>query len=282
MYSEDNLQTEETPRLLQTSKVGMKLADDVYQRVKDALEKLVSITEKSGKLRKDLKEDILKSVSSLRKDFTLKIQLKSEEDKQNKLREEVKNAKEAKVREDSRTTRQVAPSLDHTQKYTKSGVQLVAPSEFGRRKLHSEAVKKEDKRYRITLTPKDEALSPDQITTQLKRIINPTDIEVGIKAIRTIREGRLIIETGSKEEMITLSSKIDNKLGERLEVSMHRLRKPRLIIFNVPEEITTQNVATIIKDQNPKIQSNGEDIEAKYKFKDRKGRHNIVMEVGPR
>jgi len=62
---------------------------------------------------------------------------------------------------------------------------------------------------------------------------------------------------------------------------MHRLRKPRLIIYSVPEETSTQNVATIIKAQNPEIQFNGEDIEAKYKFKDRKGRHNIVMEVGP-
>jgi flagellar biosynthesis chaperone FliJ len=131
------------------------VADDIYQRIKDALENLVSITEKSGKLRKKLKEDILVLVSSLRKDFsTLKIQLKSAEDEQNKLREEVKNAKEVKVRGDSQTTRQVAPSLDHTQKYTRSGVQLVTQFEVGR-KLYSEAVKKDNKRYRITLTPKN-------------------------------------------------------------------------------------------------------------------------------
>jgi hypothetical protein len=48
----------------------------------------------------------------------------------------------------------------------------------------------------------------------------------------------------------------------------HRLRKPSLIIYNLPEEITTQNVATIIKAQNPENQFNGEDIEAKRKFKD--------------
>ena len=75
------------------------------------------------------------------------------------------------------------------QQYTRIGVQLVLPSEGGRRKLFLEAVKKEDnKRYRITLTSKDEALTLEQIKTQLKRSINPTDIKVGIKAIRTIRE----------------------------------------------------------------------------------------------
>jgi hypothetical protein len=133
----------------------------------------------------------------------------------------------------------------------------------------------------ITLTSKDETQTPKQIKTQLKKSINPTDIKVGIKAIRTISERRILIETGSEEEINTLSSETDTKLGERLEITKHRLRKLRLIMYNVPEEITTQNVATIIEAQNPEIQSNVEDIEAKYKFKDRKRRHNIVMEVGP-
>jgi hypothetical protein len=200
----------------------------------------------------------------------MKTQLKSAEDERKKLMEEVRNIKEANARGDSQTTRQAAPSLDHTQKNTRSEVQQVAPADGGS-KLYSEAVKKEGKkRYRITLTPKDEALSPEQIKTQLKQNINSTDIKVGIKAIRTIREGRIIIETGSEGEMNTLRSEIDSKLGERLEVITHRLRKPRLIIYNVPEEITAQNVATIIRAQNPEIQTNGEDIEVKYKFKEGK------------
>jgi len=53
------------------------------------------------------------------------------------------NAKETKVRGDRQTARQVVPSLGHTQQYTRSGVQLVPPSEGGRRKLYSEAIKKE-------------------------------------------------------------------------------------------------------------------------------------------
>jgi len=82
------------------------MADDVNQRIEDALEKLVNITEKSGNLRKGFKQDILVSVSTLRKEISImKMQLKSAEDEQKKLREEVKNAKEAKARGESRTTR---------------------------------------------------------------------------------------------------------------------------------------------------------------------------------
>ena len=46
------------------------MVDDVNQRVGDGLEKLVSITEKRGNLRKDQKQNILLSVSVLRKEFS--------------------------------------------------------------------------------------------------------------------------------------------------------------------------------------------------------------------
>jgi len=101
--------------------------------------------------------------------------------------------------------------------------------------------------------------------------INPTDIRVGIKAVKTIRENGILVETGSEEERNTLISKIINKLGEGLEVIQHKLRKPRLIMYNVPNEITTENVVAIIKTQNPELLTNGEDIEANICSKTGKG-----------
>jgi uncharacterized protein YlxW (UPF0749 family) len=50
--------------------------------VEDALSVLVSVTEKSGNLRNDLKQDILKAVSSLRKEFA---NLRNEVEDKNKL-----------------------------------------------------------------------------------------------------------------------------------------------------------------------------------------------------
>jgi hypothetical protein len=59
------------------------------------------------------------------------------------------------------------------------------------------------------------------------------DIKVGIKAVKTIRGKGLIIETGSKEERNILSTEISNKLGERLDIIQHKLRKPRLITYSI-------------------------------------------------
>jgi len=61
----------------------------------------------------------------------------------------------------------------------------------------------------------------------------------------------------------------------------HKLRKPRLIIYKIPEEITVGNVTSVIKSQNPEITLNGEDITDKFKYKTRKGNYNIILEVGP-
>jgi predicted nucleic acid-binding Zn-ribbon protein len=92
-----------------------KMADDVNQRVEDVFNTLVSITEKSGNLSKDLKKDILVSVSTLRKEFSqLKIQLETVNEEHRKLRDEVKNVTEEMAgRRDSQSVRQVVPTLDH-------------------------------------------------------------------------------------------------------------------------------------------------------------------------
>jgi hypothetical protein len=49
---------------------GAKMAEDTEDGVEGAFKCLVSITERSGNLRKDLKKEILEAVSSLRHYFT--------------------------------------------------------------------------------------------------------------------------------------------------------------------------------------------------------------------
>jgi predicted exporter len=119
------------------------MAAEVKQRVNDALETLVSITEKSENLRKDLKNDIHVSVSTLRKAFSHLIpQLDNVKEECNKYREEVKNAMKSNVMGGlSQPTRHVAPSVDHTQQSESTGAWQIVTSGGGRKKLFSEVVK---------------------------------------------------------------------------------------------------------------------------------------------
>jgi hypothetical protein len=212
----------------------------------------------------------------------MKTRLETKSGENKKLREEVMKVAEEMVRmRDSQPVRKVARSLDHMQQTSRSEARQVPPSDGRRRKLFVEVLKDEtDKRYKITLKGKDNCKSPEQIKLQLMDI-NPTDIKVGIKTLKTLWDGRIIIETGSEEEINSLSSAIITKCGEEPEIIKHKLRKPRLIIYNVSEEIRIENAATIIKAQNPEIKLNGEDIVAKFRYKTRKGNYNTVIEVGP-
>jgi hypothetical protein len=46
----------------------------------------------------------------------------------------------------------------------------------------------------------------------------------------------------SKEEIEVLDKEIQAKCGGELEAHVHSLRKPRLIIMNMPEDISTTNI----------------------------------------
>jgi len=105
-------------------------------------------------------------------------------------------------------------------------------------------------------------------------------MKVGIKAVKSIRDRGLIIEADSEEETNILSTEISNKLGESLGIIQHKLRKP-IIIYSVPEETTVENVGYVISAQNPEVITNDENTEAKYRYKNKRGRYNIIIEVGP-
>jgi hypothetical protein len=80
----------------------------------------------------------------------------------------------------------------------------------GGNKIFSEVVKKPGKRQKIqnNRQTKERFSYPEHIKIQLKENINRTEIKVGIKDVKTIRDMGLLIETGSLEEVNTLSTEI--------------------------------------------------------------------------
>jgi len=73
------------------------------------------------------------------------------------------------------------------------------------------------------MTSKDNQTS-ETIKEILKTNINTTEIEVGINALKTLRDGRVLIETNTKEELETLGKDINDMCGGRLERHINKLR----------------------------------------------------------
>jgi len=79
---------------------------------------------------------------------------------------------------------------------------------------------------------------------------------VGINSLKTLRNGKVQIEAGNKEDIDILTKDIHEKCGNKLEVIVHRLRSHRMVIYDVPEDISTQNVEETILVQNPEFNLN--------------------------
>lgn len=115
----------------------------------------------------------------------------------------------------------------------------------------------------------------------LKRNINPTQLKVGINSMKALRDGRLIIGSGRKEDIDILKKNIEDKCSQLLDINIPKLRNPNLIIYNIPEDITTENAAGIIVAQNPELNLKEESLMPKFIFKTKRNSRNLVMEVTP-
>jgi hypothetical protein len=131
---------------------------------------------------------------------------------------------------------------------------------------------------KLTVTSK-ESHSADPIKEILKSSINPTEIKVGINLFKTLRSGKVLIEARNKEDIDKLTKDINEKCGDKLTASVQKLRNPRLVIYDIPEDITTQNIEDTIIAQNPKLKLNKGDISAKFAYVTKRHTLNLVMEV---
>ena len=146
-------------------------------------------------------------------------------------------------------------------------------------KLYSDIVAgREEKKYSLTLRAKDNH-TPEGIIRVLKENVNPAEIKVGITSLKTLRDGRVLIEAGSRTEINLLGDKIREECAETLIVNMQTLRKPRMIILNTPTEITPENITEILTQQNSELATVGENIVPKFCYTTKRGTRNIVIEV---
>ena len=104
-------------------------------------------------------------------------------------------------------------------------------------------------------------------------------MKVGINALKTLKSGQLLTESVKKRELKAVCRKINEVCGEELVSYMPTLKNARIIVFNVPEDITTENVAQTIVLQNSELNLNENEVKPKFVFEDRKGHKNVIIEV---
>jgi 2,3-bisphosphoglycerate-independent phosphoglycerate mutase len=72
-----------------------------------------------------------------------------------------------------------------------------------------------------------------------KTLLKPmTQLKVAISAPKTLKNSQIIIESDRKSKLEEVCKKINEACGEELESYMPTLKNPRIIVLNIPEDIT--------------------------------------------
>jgi hypothetical protein len=79
-------------------------------------------------------------------------------------------------------------------------------------------------------------------------------MKVGISTFEALRDSRILIEADSKEEIEGIGDSITENCGKELVAKVQELGNPRLVIYNIPENITLGNATKIIREQNSEPQ----------------------------
>jgi len=183
-----------------------EMARDLEDAFQISLQTLINVTEKSGNLRKDLRDDIMKSVSTLRG---------------------VYNTIKANLEEKVRKLDSLGSRTDNT-----SVVIPEVTTQIKKKKMYSEVLSgnkqknAEQKTFRLTVRSKS-SHSIDHIKNLVKTKVNPVDMKIGITTFKGLRNGQLLIETQNKTEIDALSKTINEVCGEELKASTPRRRNPR-------------------------------------------------------
>jgi len=106
-------------------------------------------------------------------------------------------------------------------------------------------------------------------------------MQVGICAVKSLRDGRFIMENKSKEDIELLCTNINDKCSQLLEGNIQKPRNPRIVIYNISEELNVENAEEIITTQKPELMLNAEDVVPKFTYRGKRNAQNMVIEVGP-
>jgi hypothetical protein len=257
------------------------MADNVSQQIENALNMIVNFTDKSGNMKKELKRLIHEAVSNLRNlIFILKSNLLEITEENNKMRNEGKQLKDTleKWRSTS-SVRQVGPSVtSNTGLTSRDAAVSVPPSGSKKNPFSKVSSGTNEEQHKLTVKLKDNQ-STEEIKKLLKSKIDPVNMKIGIKTFKSLKNGNVLIEAESKEEIETFNSQIRDKCGDQLKISVQKRRNPWLIIYNVPDAVTPENVEDIILTQNPDLQMEEGDIQTKFTFKTKTNTRNLVINM---
>jgi hypothetical protein len=89
------------------------------------------------------------------------------------------------------------------------------------------------------------------------------------------------METQCKDEIELLCSNINDTCSQLLEAKIQKPRNPRMVIYNIPEEVDMENAEGIITVQNSEMMLSAGEVVPKFTYRGKRNAMNMVIVVGP-
>lgn len=258
------------------------MADDIERRIESAFDMLINVTEESKNLRHDLKDNITSAVSILRKAMSTVMEHKDKEIK--KLQDELTKSQSRHLNgKHGRIASQMtlaAPSVERSGRSSEHAQEEESLTSQGRSyaAVAGGVTTANTKSFKLIVKSKNNQ-STEYMKTLLKTKVNPVEIKVGVNSLKTLRNGQLLIESNKKEDADIICTNINEKCGGELEATVSKKRNPRIIIFNIPEEITLENAVQALTTQNQGLEKFENQIQTKFAFEDKRKNKNLILEV---
>lgn len=133
----------------------------------------------------------------------------------------------------------------------------------------------------VIIKPKCEQ-SSETTFNELKKTVNPKDINVHIEGIKKINGGGIVIQTNTAEEAKTMSSNLTEatSITNKYEISLPKKRNPQIILHDVSKEIDSKELKNLIIEYNDNITD--KDLEIKKDFISKSGNKNWIIEITPK
>lgn len=225
-----------------------------------AIKLLKNVTKVSGNLRNDLKHDILQAISELNKVFS-------------KLHKEIEELKEQKEK-----------SVTILREEPKNGAEVMTYAMAASKPISGKLLEDINTKpsFKMVIKSQSKETTSENMKALIKSKVNPSSLKVGIKNFKSISNGRVLIESHNKEDIIKICAEINNKLGDVANAQISKKLKPRLILYNIPEEVNKDNALTLIQQQNSDVFGENADVSVVHLLElKRIHKRHMVIEVSP-
>jgi hypothetical protein len=111
-----------------------------------------------------------------------------------------------------------------------------------------------------------------------KKVINPTELKIGIQGVKTISRGGIIVTCKNKEDNERLTKEFAEKLGKNYDVKKGEFKNPRIKIVDMMEELGEEELTSSIKNQNQELNIN-DVIKVVKIWKSNSNKFNAILEV---